>query len=70
MEKVGDRWLIRSAGHIDDNLWVDSFGTAACGEIEDGVAFEHGREGAWVVSAKDILELADKINANRMDKMP
>jgi len=32
-------------------------GVSACGEITDGVAFQHDGEGTWVISMSDLREM-------------
>jgi hypothetical protein len=30
----------------------------SCGKIKDGVALEHNKEGGWIISYKDLIEMA------------
>jgi hypothetical protein len=41
------------AGHTEPDLrvWI---GPSRCGEITDGVAFAHGKEGGWVIDFADL----------------
>jgi hypothetical protein len=47
--------VVKTAGHPKATLgfWPRS----ACGEILDGVGFNHGGEGGWVISFKDLERL-------------
>ena len=41
------------AGHSNTVLWFDPRMTW-CGSIADGVSFQHGEQGCWVVRFKDL----------------
>jgi hypothetical protein len=45
---------IKTAGYLTpDDLHV-SVGPVQCGEITDGVCFEHNKDGAWVIDFADL----------------
>ena len=57
-------YAVPVAGSIDPlKVWVEP---SRCGNIDDGVAFEFGRNGGWVVpleSLREIVRLADEYRA-------
>ena len=62
MKKIKNRWLIKTAGHDETNqLWVEGLSGGFCGKVKNATILRHGSDGVWVVSANDILKLADLI---------
>lgn len=49
------RVQVKVAGHSSPTLGF--WPTSRCGDIEDGVGFNHAGEGGWVISFKDLERL-------------
>lgn len=64
MKKTNRGYRIEVAGHSQPELYFVV--SAECGRIKDGVYFCHGDEGGWVISYKDLLEMAKKATEFRI----
>ena len=57
MKRRADRkfevYEIEMAGHTKDHFYFEP-GPTACGEIEDGIAFEFDNDGGWVVPFSEL----------------
>ena len=50
------RFELNTAGHSQGNLVCSSL-HSRCGDIEDGIGLEFGREGSWVIEFTDLETL-------------
>jgi len=50
------RYRFKPAGHTEEDLWF-SPGISLCGQITDGVCFENGNEGGWIVDFRDLRKM-------------
>lgn len=56
---------IKVAGHKYEVVTID-YDINFCGHIKDGLTFEFGNEGCWVIAYKDLvtlMELAAKVRS-------
>jgi len=57
---------LKTAGHIHQLKCITI--SASCGKVQDGVAFEFGKQGGWVVDYKDLVALVLKATEHRINK--
>lgn len=65
------RKKIMTAGYYGSDDLFYSTGISRCGKITNGVAFEHGEQGWWVVAFDDLEKIyfeAKKKRKNRKEK--
>ena len=48
---------IKTAGYGNSDELFYRPGPYECGKIKDGISFEHGREGCWVVDFEDLEKI-------------
>ena len=61
-------YLTKTAGYNDGNILEFDPAFHSCMDIKNGVAFQHNREGWWVIDYKDLCEmhrLASKFRKER-----
>jgi len=60
---------IETAGHTHEDLHIN-VGSCKCGNITDGVLFEHGDTGAWLIDYVDLERIYLAAKAWRERKEP
>jgi len=64
-----ERLKLPVAGHTYNFLKADP-GPSWCGDIRDGVSFEFGKEGGWVMAFRDLERLYEAAVAARHLRCP
>jgi len=57
---------LRTAGHSSSLECVTL--SSSCGSVQDGIAFEFGNQGGWVIDYKDLVSLVLKATELRLKK--
>jgi hypothetical protein len=57
---------VKTAGYSSEGTLIVDVGVWVCGDIADGISFQHGvRAGGWVVSFRDIEKIYKMAKAER-----